>query len=456
MKLPRSRLIVLALALAFACALGPSAQADAHSVDHFQRRHESHLNPRLVFGGGSSNDDDSSSSSDDAGSTSADSSTKGGSGASTTDGASSSSSASSAQPTSSKDSGASTTGAAGASSASLSSIQQAASSSAAAAASSSAQAAQSSTDDSKSSTKAATTAKASNNAASTTALQTSTDAAGQTVIVTSIVQASATDSSTAAASSTSSDSDDSSSNHTPLIIGVSVVGGVAVIAGIIFVVMKFTGKRAGFDDGDADIKWPELKHNDGDAAAMQPLPARRTGGAGFDMGDDGSDNGHMVGTGGSVVAGMGGYGADAGDVHSLNDAAAAGYGPKLSHRDSFNASSTHLTGAGAYGMGAGQDYANFPPPSHPPSMGGGAPNYYDPYGQPAGGYMDHLQPYSDHVETLGGAGSPVGNVDLGHTNSMSSAGAGVPPQGSPMMEPQTYSGYGAHGGHPQQQAQNPF
>ncbi|KAL6977944.1 hypothetical protein U1Q18_052096 [Sarracenia purpurea var. burkii] len=56
--------------------------------------------------------------------------------------------------------------------------------------------------------------------------------------------------------------------------------------------MKFGNKRfSGFDYDDGDIKWPELKaDNDGTGAAMQPLPARRTGGAGFDMGE-GSDDG---------------------------------------------------------------------------------------------------------------------------------------------------------------------
>lgn len=61
------------------------------------------------------------------------------------------------------------------------------------------------------------------------------------------------------------------------------------MAAFIFLYFKFGTRRfSNFDDGDADIKWPELKH-DPDSNVMQPLPARRTGGAGFDMGDE-SDN----------------------------------------------------------------------------------------------------------------------------------------------------------------------
>lgn len=61
-----------------------------------------------------------------------------------------------------------------------------------------------------------------------------------------------------------------------------------LVAAAIFLFIKFGPKRNKYEDGDADIKWPELK-TDPDSNVMQPLPARRTGGAGFDMGDE-SDN----------------------------------------------------------------------------------------------------------------------------------------------------------------------
>ena len=113
-----------------------------------------------------------------------------------------------------------------------------------------------------------------------------------TTYITSTVQASSTPTPTAPQSS--ADAEDSASDSGPskgLIIGISVAGGVLILAALVFLYLKFGGKRfSGFEDNDADIKWPELK-SDPDSAAMQPLPARRTGGAGFDMGDD-SDNGH--------------------------------------------------------------------------------------------------------------------------------------------------------------------
>lgn len=103
----------------------------------------------------------------------------------------------------------------------------------------------------------------------------------------------------------------------------------------------------------ADIKWPELKA-DGDSAAMQPLPARRTGGAGFDMGDE-SDLGHD------------------GDGRSMHEYGAKG-------RDSFTASNVALTGAGAGMYGAGgagmggydDGYAQHHPTGYYDSQYGGA------------------------------------------------------------------------------------
>lgn len=100
-----------------------------------------------------------------------------------------------------------------------------------------------------------------------------------------------------------------------------------MLAAFIFLYFKFGTRRfSNFDDGDADIKWPELKH-DPDSNVMQPLPARRTGGAGFGMGDDDSDNegGDHDGNG---ADGMGEKGRDsfAGSTTALAAAPPAGYG----------------------------------------------------------------------------------------------------------------------------------
>lgn len=205
---------------------------------------------------------------------------------------------------------------------------------------------------------------------------------------------------------------------------------------------KFYGKRTGFDDGDADIKWPELKHGGDDSAAMQPLPARRTGGAGFDMGDEISETGHNMH---SVAPGAApDYSPPLGaDLQSMSDAGGAGaYGAKLGHHDSYAASTTQLTGPGGApggGYGASQDYLGAPQDYHTGAGGGG---YYDHYGQPPMGGIDYSQQqhqyYSDQ-DPHSGAGD-VGNMqhymddDYGHGHN---------------------DDYG-HGQHPQQHLSNPY
>lgn len=78
----------------------------------------------------------------------------------------------------------------------------------------------------------------------------------------------------------------SSSSHLGTIVGASVGGAVGAIAILALILWRFCGKGAR-DAGADDIRWPELKaDHDMTGAAMQPLPARRTGGAGFDMGED--------------------------------------------------------------------------------------------------------------------------------------------------------------------------
>ncbi|UZJ57031.1 hypothetical protein CBS101457_006351 [Exobasidium rhododendri] len=206
-------------------------------------------------------------------------------------------------------------------------------------------------------------------ASNSAVVSSSTNAAGSVVILTSTVQEAIPTTTAPLASSTESAASDteSSGSHTGLIVGVSVVGGVAIIGALIFLYMKFGGKRfSDFHDEDADIKWPELKA-EGDSAALQPLPARRTGGAGFEMSNEFDDG-------------------PEGDNHSMTE-----YGYKGS--ESMAGSNVALN----TGVGAGQFY--------PTGGNGGAgmenAEYYDdtpsannPYSQPISGYQDLYSGYS--------------------------------------------------------------
>lgn len=141
-----------------------------------------------------------------------------------------------------------------------------------------------------------------------------------------------------------------------------------VLIAFIFLYFKFGTRRfSNFDDGDADIKWPELKH-DPDSNVMQPLPARRTGGAGFDMGDESDNEGHD------------------------HDGNAGGLGEK--GRDSFTGSTTALAAA--------------------PPAGYGVNDYDHGYGMdPAAGYYQDHHMYAGHQYAMqtspGGAYSDNGN-----------------------------------------------
>ncbi|KAN0065710.1 hypothetical protein ACQY0O_000840 [Thecaphora frezii] len=275
--------------------------------------------------------------------------------------------------------------------ASLSAAAAASSSSAAAAASrSAAAAAASSSAAAAASSSSANRASASSASASAATATTTAPASSSTVFLTSTVEApvptpSAPTDAAAASQSASADSD-SGGISTGLIIGVSVTGGVLILGALLFLYMKFGGKRFdGLDDGDTDIKWPELKQ-DPDSAAMQPLPARRTGGAGFDMGDD-SDNGHD-----------GGYGEKGRESFSgsttLLSSAAPGYPVSDPH---YAASAVGGMDAGYVGhqttMETGQYYDMYPQ-----NPAGAVPGY------PGGGYNESgMQPYPD---THGHVGYP--------------------------------------------------
>ncbi|KAL4066940.1 hypothetical protein V8B97DRAFT_1869984 [Scleroderma yunnanense] len=119
-----------------------------------------------------------------------------------------------------------------------------------------------------------TSAPPASSASKTVVGTTATNADGQ--IVTSIVTVSQPSSSSAAPTQSGSGSDSSVGSGT--IIGLSVAGGVALIAIISFFIWKVTRKRfSDFDDGEA-IKWPELNSHGGEGHA---LPTNSTGRAGF-------------------------------------------------------------------------------------------------------------------------------------------------------------------------------
>ncbi|SPO24449.1 uncharacterized protein UTRI_03717 [Ustilago trichophora] len=259
-----------------------------------------------------------------------------------------------------------------------SSIAAAAASSAAASVSSAA-AAESSVAASRSSASAASASRASASSASASM----TTSVGLTTTLTATVQATPTAPTATSSPATDSSSGSGSGASTGLIIGVSVAGGVLVLATFIFLYFKFGTRRfSNFEDGDADIKWPELKH-DPDSNVMQPLPARRTGGAGFDMGDESDNEGHD---------------------HEGND---AGMGEK--GRDSFTGSTTALAAAPPAGYGV-NDYT--------PGMDHG-------YGiDPAAGYYQDHHMYSGHqygMQTSPGGGpysdngNPYGVDPYAHT-----------------------------------------
>lgn len=139
-----------------------------------------------------------------------------------------------------------------------------------------------------------------------------------------------------------------------------------------FLYMKFGSKSNHYDEDDADIKWPELR-SEGDAAAMHPLPARRTGGAGFEMAGE-SDTGHD---------------------RDMVEHADPQYG-----RESFSGSTTAFGaaagGAGGYGAyGAARGGAGVYDDGASAAGYGAHAGYYDQYGGAAPSYTDVANPYTD-------------------------------------------------------------
>ncbi|KDN46495.1 hypothetical protein K437DRAFT_108121 [Tilletiaria anomala UBC 951] len=282
------------------------------------------------------------------------------------------------------------------SAAAASSSSAAASSSSAAAASSSSIAAQLSSNSAESASLASVAASLA--AASASAASASSSSAFYATAQLAVTVISSTPTPTGNGDSSGSGS---SGSHTGLIIGVSVAGGVALIALLAFLYFKFGNKRfSGYDYDENDIKWPELKaDNDGTGAAMQPLPARRTGGAGFDMGDELSDDG-LDGAAGVV----GGSGPMSGGQHGEMDEKYAG-------RSSFTGSTTALSAA--------------PPVGYPVNGVGYTPSGYD-----AQSSMAHTA-YSS---------APGGVVPGGYDQAGYSAGYANYATGAPGAD------YGHHGG----------
>lgn len=77
-------------------------------------------------------------------------------------------------------------------------------------------------------------------------------------------------------------SKDGGDNHIGTIVGVTVGVGVPLVAAALFCLYWFFGRRKRRND---DIQWPDINHDSG-MATTAPLPARQTGGAGFDMGHE--------------------------------------------------------------------------------------------------------------------------------------------------------------------------
>ncbi|KAG0151877.1 hypothetical protein CROQUDRAFT_402416 [Cronartium quercuum f. sp. fusiforme G11] len=79
----------------------------------------------------------------------------------------------------------------------------------------------------------------------------------------------------------------SPSGSTWAIIG-GVVGGLAALAAVIFIVFRCTQRRfSELDDEDVAIKWPELVNRADDSSTLNPLAARQA--AGHGVGDDGEE-----------------------------------------------------------------------------------------------------------------------------------------------------------------------
>lgn len=86
-----------------------------------------------------------------------------------------------------------------------------------------------------------------------------------------------------------SSSDAGGNKNNAVIAGTSVAGGVVFIILLAFILYKLCGKRIRRMFSSREIMWPEL-NRDTAITPTAPLPARQTGGAGIDMGDEDSED----------------------------------------------------------------------------------------------------------------------------------------------------------------------
>ncbi|WFD32625.1 hypothetical protein MSPP1_003673 [Malassezia sp. CBS 17886] len=188
-------------------------------------------------------------------------------------------------------------------------------------------------------------------------------------------------------------------NHTGLIAGVSVAGGVVLLALLgVAAYMLFGGRIRQMLRRREEIRWPELRQ---EASGAAPLPARQTGGAGFDMGDESDDDApdpmmHEVSvkpadsfSNGSVMTAQDPYGVarsasyqtGANGVPYQNMAGTGALLAQAPHADSYPVPSagdaSHSADASAYGAAHGMDYSQYgaPPPD----------TVHDAYGTALGG-----------------------------------------------------------------------
>lgn len=118
---------------------------------------------------------------------------------------------------------------------------------------------------------------------------------GQTVTMTGTDPTQASSLAAAAASSAAAalngHSTSSSSNAKAWIIPISIIAGLAVLSGVIFVIYKFSNRRfSDLDDDEAPIKWPELRAAGSDDTVLNPPVTRRVTGAGIDLGSEFGDD----------------------------------------------------------------------------------------------------------------------------------------------------------------------
>ncbi|GAA5895820.1 hypothetical protein JCM8208_005096 [Rhodotorula glutinis] len=208
------------------------------------------------------------------------------------------------------------------------------------------------------------------------------------------------------------------------IIG-GVVGGIALLAALLYVGYRLTQRRFSNLDADGDdIRWPELQPDGGaNLATLNPQGTRRTGGAGFAMEKDRDDDDDEFDDEGDDELDRKGAGATGGEWAAAEGSPRVGAG----------------VGAGAgghYGLGHNASEAAFFK-----GQGGHSPyeQYEGAYGQvqspQQGARGSYYDPYLPHAHS-----SDPALVPLSH------AAAAAGPYASPVTYPPNYGHYGAPAG----------